>query len=202
MAHLQGTQNSKDQENVRIIQAFLSGNKNAFDQLILLNQKMVFNLCYRFLGNYDDADDCAQEVFIRVYHSLKKFRFDSSFSTWLYRVAVNACKNKLNSLGYRRRLKKMSINHHKDKDMDTQSVEIQDDSQSPTKALHHKEIGQLILDAVRGLPVQQKLIVVLRDIEGKSYQEIVEITGFRLGTVKSKLARARQSLRVSLKGKI
>jgi RNA polymerase sigma-70 factor (ECF subfamily) len=197
------THTSIESESIRLVRAFLEDDKNAFDQLILLRKRMVFNLCFRFLGNYEDADDCAQEVFLKVYRSLKKFRFESNFTTWLYRITVNTCKNKLNSLDYRLRFKKMRINNNKPKEEDSpQSVEIGDETYSPDSSLKRKEISQLIQEAVNKLPAPQKMVVVLRDMEGRSYEEIVEFTGFKLGTVKSKLSRARQELRETLRGRV
>jgi RNA polymerase sigma-70 factor (ECF subfamily) len=202
MRNLYDTHNNRERESLQLVKAFLEDDEHAFDQLILLRKKMVFNLCFRFLGNYEDADDCAQEVFLKVYRSLKKFRFESNFTTWLYRVTVNTCKNKLNSLEYRFRFKKMRINNNKPTEDAPQTVEIGDESYSPDSSLKRKEISQLIQDAINKLPTSQKMVVVLRDMEGRSYEEIVEITGFKLGTVKSKLSRARQELRETLRGRV
>jgi RNA polymerase sigma-70 factor (ECF subfamily) len=191
-----------ERESIQLVRAFLEDEKKAFDQLIILRKKMVFNLCYRFLGNYEDADDCAQDVFLKVFRSLKKFRFESNFATWLYRITVNTCKNKLNSLDYRLRFKKMRINNKPTEEDSPQSVEIGDETYSPDLSLKRKEISQLIQDAVNKLPTSQKMVVVLRDMEGRSYDEIVAITGFKLGTIKSKLSRARQELRETLRGRV
>lgn len=196
------TLTSIERESIRLAKAFLEDDQNAFDQLLLLRKSMVFNLCYRFLGNYEDADDCAQEVFLKVFRSLKKFRFESNFTTWLYRITANTCKNKLNSLEYRLRFKKMRINNNKPKEDTPQSVEVGDETYSPDSSLKRKEISRLIQEAVDKLPTPQKMVVVLRDMEGRSYEEIVEITGFKLGTVKSKLSRARQELRETLRGRV
>lgn len=191
-----------ERKSIQLIKAFLQDDKDAFDQLILLRQRMVFNLCYRLLGNYEDADDCAQEVFIKVYRSLKRFRFESNFSTWLYRITINTCRNKLNSLDFRLRFKKMRLNNNKPAENVPGSIEIGDDTYSPDSSLKRKEISELIQAAVNKLPAPQKMVVVLRDMEGRSYEEIVEITGFKLGTVKSKLSRARQELREILRGRV
>jgi RNA polymerase sigma-70 factor (ECF subfamily) len=202
MRNSNDTHTSIERESIQLVKAFLEDDKNAFDQLILLRKTMVFNLCYRFLGNYEDADDCAQEVFLKVFRSLKKFRFESNFTTWLYRVTMNTCKNKLNSLDYRLRFKKMRINNTKPTEDAPHTIDIGDETYSPDSSLKRKEISKLIQDAVNKLPTPQKMVVVLRDMEGRSYEEIVAITGFKLGTVKSKLSRARQELRESLRGKV
>ncbi len=189
-------------ESIRLAKSYLTDDRRAFDRLILLHKRLVFNLCYRLLGDYDEADDCAQEVFIKVSRSLKGFRFESSFKTWIYRITVNTCKNRLNSLEYRLRSRSVRINMARDMDNNRKHSDIKDDAPSPALSLMKKEIDCLIQTAVNALPAVQKTVVILRDIEGRSYQEIVEITGLKLGTVKSKLSRARQQLREALKGKI
>jgi len=202
MRNSNDTHTNIERESIQLVKAFLEDDINAFDQLILLRKKMVFNLCYRFFGNYEDAADCAQDVFLKVFRSLKKFRFESNFTTWLYRITVNTCKNKLSSLDYRLRFKKMRINNNKPTEDAPQSVEIGDETYSPESSLKRKEISQLIQNAVNKLPTPQKMVVVLRDMEGRSYEEIVQVTGFKLGTVKSKLSRARQELRETLRGRV
>lgn len=189
-------------ESARLAKSFLAGERRAFDKLILLHQRWVFNLCYRMLGDYDDADDCAQEVFIKVNRSLKKFRFESSFQTWLYRIATNTCKTRLTSLEHRLRSKRVRIDMEGDNEEEPKRVDIEDHSPSPVKEVFRKEIDRLIQIAIDALPAAHKMVVVLRDIEGRSYEEIVEITGNKLGTVKSQLSRARQQLREALEGKI
>ena len=191
---------AESRESEDLVRAILAGNDKAFDELVGLNKRFVFNLCYRLLGDYDEADDCAQEVFIKVYRSIDGFRFESGFRTWLYRIAVNTCKNRFRSLEYRMGQKKVRLDMNEDEDVKT--IEIGNERQSPSLALRRKELGRLIQEAVNRLPDEQKLVVVLRDMEGRSYEEIIEITGLKLGTLKSKLSRARLRLRESLKGAI
>jgi RNA polymerase sigma-70 factor (ECF subfamily) len=202
MEYRHGPEDGCEQESRRLAESFLSGDRSAFDKLIRLHQARVFNLCYRFIGDYDDADDCAQEVFIKVYRSLGRFRFESSFSTWLYRVTVNACKNRLKSLDYRLKSRRIRIEMSKDPDTAARSADISDNPNTPAIELIRKEIDLLIQRAVDALPVDQKTVVVLRDFDGRPYEEIAEITGLPLGTVKSKLSRARLKLSEALKGKI
>ena len=187
-------------ENDQLIRAVLAGDERAFDELVRLHKRFVFNLCYRLLGDYDEADDCAQEVFIKVFKSLEGFRFESDFKTWLYRIAVNTCKNRFRSLEYRIGQKRVRLDVNDEEDR--KQVEIKDQTPSPAGELKRKEIGRLIQAAVNKLPKDQRLVVVLRDMEGRSYEEIIEITGLKLGTLKSKLSRARLRLRESLKGAI
>jgi RNA polymerase sigma-70 factor (ECF subfamily) len=187
-------------ESEDLIRSMLAGNERAFDELVGLHKRFVFNLCHRLLGDYDEADDCAQEVFIKVHKSIGGFRFESDFKTWLYRIAVNTCKNRFRSVDYKRAQKDIRLDAQDEEDRMT--VEIGTHKQSPALALKRKEIGRLIQAAVNRLPADQRLVVVLRDMEGRTYEEIIEITGLKLGTLKSKLSRARLRLRESLKGAI
>ena len=189
-------------EDAVLIRAFREGDKAAFDNLVLKHKDRVFNLCYRLLGDYEEANDSAQEAFIKVYGSLKKFRFESAFSTWLYRIAVNTCKNKLKSSAFRQKRKMIPIDNPVSGNMIHPGQEIQDEGQSPAMELEKKERMRVIQEAINALPPDQKEVVTLRDIEGFSYEEVAEITGFNLGTVKSRLARARQDLRKKLRSVI
>ncbi|MCK5305730.1 MAG: sigma-70 family RNA polymerase sigma factor [Candidatus Omnitrophica bacterium] len=191
-----------ERDDTALIQAFQADEEEAFDKLVIKHKNRVFNLCYRFVGSYEEADDCAQETFVKVYRSLKKFKFKSAFSTWLYAITVNTCKNKLSSLEYRYKKKMVRLDGPKGGEDGVYRVEVQDESMSPRVEIERKEKKGLIQKAIDSLPEQQKVVVVLRDIEGLSYEEIAEVAGFKPGTVKSKLARARQQLREKLKGLI
>jgi len=167
--------------------------------LVKAYQGKIFNLCLKMLGHYEDARDTAQDVFIKVFKALARFRQDASFSTWIYRIAVNTCKNKLTSA--RRRFHKRFI--PLDKAVDTGDGEVhkqvKNPGPSPAASLHAKQVQARVLAAIHALPADRKTVVLLRDMEGLSYQEIGAITGWPLGTVKSKLARAREALRLMLK---
>ena len=189
-------------EDAILIRAFQEGEKIAFDKLVLKHKKKVFNMCYRFLGDYEEANDSAQETFIKVYRSLKKFRFESAFSTWLYRIAVNTCKNKLKSSAYGQEKKMIPLDNPVSPERVMPALEIRDESQSPANELEKKEKMRVIQEAINALPPEQREVVTLRDIEGFSYEEVAEITGINLGTVKSRLARARLDLRKRLRSVI
>jgi RNA polymerase sigma-70 factor (ECF subfamily) len=183
------------------IEAFLAGDRSAFDKLVLGHQDRVFNVCYRLLGDYEEAGDCAQETFVKVYRALKDFRFGSSFSTWLYAIAVNTCKNKLHSAEFRRRKRMVPIDDPPEGSAGGATVrEIEDPAPSPLAQLAEKERDRLVQAAIDELPPDARTVVVLRDVEGFSYEEIVQATGYNMGTLKSKLARARQQLKEKLKG--
>ena len=188
-------------KDAELIKSFQSGKKAAFDELVLKHKDKVFNLCYWFVGDYQDANDLAQDVFFKAFKALKNFRFESAFSTWIYRIAVNTCKNRLKSFQYRLKNKFVHLNNTATA-KNNPGVEISDESSSPEIELARKEKSILIQAAINSLPAEKKAVVVLRDIEGLSYEEISSVTGLNLGTVKSKLARARQDLREKLKGEI
>jgi RNA polymerase sigma-70 factor (ECF subfamily) len=189
-------------EDAVLIRAFQGGDKAAFDELVLKHQHKLFNLCYRVLGDYQEANDSAQETFIKVYRSLKKFRFESAFSTWLYRIAVNTSKNKLKSAEYRQKKKMVPLDNPASVHNSSPAIGIQDEAHSPAMELEKKERMRVIQEAINALPPEQKVVVTLRDIEGLSYEEIVAITGVNPGTVKSRLARARLDLRKKLRSVI
>jgi RNA polymerase sigma-70 factor (ECF subfamily) len=188
--------------DVATVRAFQAGNKTAFDEIVLKHKDKVFNLCYWFLGDYDEANDSAQEIFVKVYRALKKFRLESRFSTWLYRIAVNTCKNRVKSSEYRHKKQMVRLNNPGQPEGTIATPDILDESPSPMMELEKKERLMLIKKAINSLPAEQKMVVALRDIEGLSYDEVASITGLNLGTVKSRLARARLDLREKLRGVI
>jgi RNA polymerase sigma-70 factor (ECF subfamily) len=186
-------------QDALLIKAFQGGDRAAFDKLVLRHKDKLFNLCYSFLGDYEEANDSSQEAFIKAYRGLKKFRFESSFSTWLYRIAVNTCTNKVKSLAYRQKKMTSSLDNPGGTD-GNRAVEIRDDAPTPLMKLEEKERQDLIRNAIDRLPADHKAVIALRDMEGLSYEEIAEITGSNLGTVKSRLSRARIDLRCKLRG--
>lgn len=185
-----------------LIRAVQAGDMAAFDELVLKYKDRLFNLVYWFLGDYQDANDCAQETFIKVFKSIKKFRFESAFSTWLYRIAINTCKNKIKSSAYRWKKKTVSLETSNSSKNGNPFSEIVNGSPTPVVALEKKERMMRIQKAINSLPEEQNKVVVLRDIQGLSYQDISDITGLNLGTVKSRLARGRLALKSRLKGRI
>ena len=183
-----------------LIDAFKAGDRSAFDELVRRHKDRIFNLCYWLLGDYQEANDCAQDTFIKIFRNLSKFRFESSFITWAHRIAVNTCKNRLKSFHYRfsRKLVRLDDTGGSPGSIDTLAVE----TDTPEKAQEKKERREMIQRAIDALPAEKRTVVVLRDIQGLSYEEIVAITGLNPGTLKSKLARARQDLKSKLSGEL
>ena len=184
------------------VRSVLNNDQSAFDKLVHRYQDKVFNLCNRMMGDYEEARDCAQETFVRAYRALKGFRFEASFSTWILTIAVNICRNRLKSLEHKYRRGMLRIDSCVDGTEGSNGIEIEDPAPNALAQLTKKEQDQLLQEAIDGLPHDAKIVTVLRDIEGFSYEEIVLITGYNPGTVKSKLARAREHLRRKLKGLI
>ncbi|MFC1812373.1 RNA polymerase sigma factor [Thermodesulfobacteriota bacterium] len=189
-------------EDAALVRAVQKGDKAAFDGLVLKHKDKIFNLVYWFLGDYQEANDCAQDTFIKVFKSINKFRFESAFSTWLYRIAMNTCKNRLKSSAFRWRRRTVPLGNPEGSGDTNPCFEIRDNAPSPVNQLEKKERRLLIQKAIYSLPEAQKRVVVLRDIQGLPYEEIADITGLNLGTVKSRLSRARLALRNRLKGRI
>ncbi len=202
MNRVEKKSNISEQEDKRLIKAFLDNDMAAFDKLVVKYKNMIFNLCFRFLNDYDEADDCAQDTFVKVYRSLNGFKFEASFSTWLYRIALNTCKNKVASLKYRLEKQMVRLDKPRQSDNGDYQMEVGDNKHSPEIVVERKEQGLQLQNAIDSLPAKQKQMILLRDVEGLAYDQISEITGDKLGTVKSKLARAREMLRNKLKGVI
>jgi len=180
-----------------LIKRFLENDMASFERLVVKYQDMIFNLCFRMLQDYDEANDSAQETFIKAYCNLKNFRFESNFSTWLYRIAVNTCRNRMTSAF--KKVQQKSIPIGPASASERNHVDIEDSSNDPCSLYEKRELERMIHDAIASLPKALRVLTVLRDIEGKSYEEISMITGVNIGTVKSRLARARHILRERLK---
>lgn len=170
--------------------------ERAFRELIEAHRDRVYNICYRMLGNRHESEDVAQEVFITVFKTIDTFREESKFSTWLYRVAVNHCKNRLKYLARRFDKQKDELD---DQASGTNGTPIGAPLPSaPDQALAGAQMEKLLQDAIAALDEEQRMVVVLRDVEDLSIEEICEITGLPDGTVKSRLHRARLVLRKRL----
>jgi RNA polymerase sigma-70 factor (ECF subfamily) len=196
MGKRNGTSSNRNPD-AALVARFQEGDRSAFDGLVHRYQDKVFRTCLRFLKDYDEAVDCAQDIFVKVYTALDGFRKESNFSTWLYRVAVNTCKNKACSLRFKRRNRMLSFDGARDPD--GKQLEVKNGRWSPHLAYEKKEVEEAVGRAIRGLPEDQRTVVILRDIENLPYDEIALVTGLAQGTVKSKLFRARKKLTEELR---
>ena len=168
----------------------------AFSEVVRLYQHKVYNLLYRMIGSHEEAEDLAQEVFVTVFKSIDSFRGESKFSTWLYRVAANHCKNRIKYLSRRSRTSGDGLDGVPEHAMeDAGSAPLQSHIDAPDKILEGLQLEGLLAQAVAALDEEHRLLIVLRDVEELSYQEIAEITGLNEGTVKSRLHRARMAIK-------
>ena len=168
----------------------------AFSEVVRLYQHKVYNLLYRMIGNHEEAEDLAQEVFVTVFKSIDSFRGDSKFSTWLYRVAANHCKNRIKYLSRRSRTSGEGLDGVPEHSMeDAGSAPLQSHIDGPDQILEGLQLEKLLAQSIATLDEEHRLLIVLRDVEELSYQEIGEITSLNEGTVKSRLHRARMAIK-------
>ncbi|HUS30324.1 MAG TPA: sigma-70 family RNA polymerase sigma factor [Kofleriaceae bacterium] len=175
--------------------------ERAFRELISNHRDRVYNITFRMLGNRAEAEDVAQEVFITVFKTIDTFREESKFSTWLYRVAVNHCKNRIKYLArrYDRSREELDETTHGGESSSSGNGVISSPPPSaPDRALEGAQMEKVLQEAIATLDEDQRTVVILRDVEDLSIEEICEITGLADGTVKSRLHRARLVLRKKL----
>ena len=168
-----------------------AGDAAAFEQLMLASQDRVYTLCLRMTGNREDALDLAQEAFLNAWRGLPSFQGNSSFSTWVYRLASNACIDFL-------RKRKRRQEHESAASLDDEEAplpEPADPGATPEEALERAELRRAVERGLQALPEHHRQVLVMRELSGLSYQEIGETLGLDLGTVKSRIARARLALK-------
>jgi RNA polymerase sigma-70 factor (ECF subfamily) len=177
--------------------------ERAFTELVQTYQHQVFNLVFRLLGNRQDAEDVAQEIFITVFKYIHNFRGDCRLSTWLYRIATNHCRNRIKYLSRRK------LQEHREYQDSLARVQPRDGLASqptagqiarPDQMAEGRQMERLVQTAIQALDEEHREVIVLRDIQNLAYHEISEITGLAPGTVKSRLHRARMALKDKLRG--
>jgi len=186
-------------DELTLIERCLAGDDSAFDELVLQYQDMVFNLSCRLLRDEDEALDLSQEVFLQIYRKLGTFRRDASLRTWIYRIVFTRAKNR--QRWWKRRLLEMTaltLDDLESKPAIVADYRLRQEPITPDKVLERKEMNDRLNDAITALPFGHREVLLLKDIEGLSYEEIAATLELPLGTVKSRLARARSSLRARL----
>ena len=178
------------EEELAVVQRVQRGDVNAFEDLVAAYEKNVYNLALRMTGNAQDAEDMAQEAFIKAYNSLFSFRGESKFSVWLYRIVSNVC---LDFLRKKNKQSTVSLSMEDDDGEDSQ-LDLPDLSQSPEELLEKKLTREAVQRGLAALPEDARQILLLREIQGLSYEEIGETLGLESGTVKSRIFRARKKL--------
>jgi RNA polymerase sigma-70 factor, ECF subfamily len=185
----------KDQQQ-QIVHALKRGRMEAFDSLVRLHQHKVYGLCLRMLGNQAEAEDVAQEVFISVLRSIKQFREECQLSTWIFRITRNHCLNRLKFLRRRAYQKGQPLDETKESDECGSALGSPFSGQvpRPDRALEQKQLEIALEEKINSLSDEHRELIILRDIEQMSYEEIQAITGLPEGTIKSRLHRARAEL--------
>lgn len=182
-----------DAEN-KLIEKAMNGDMDSFELLIKDYQLYAYNIAYKMLGCEEDAKDAAQEALIKVYKNLKSFKGDSSFSTWLYRIVMNTCKDEL-----RKKKSTTSIDETYEEDDGNVKLQLESSTYNPVVEYERKEVKEKLNKALSKLPEQNKSVLILRDVYGYSYEEICQIEGSPIGTVKSRINRGRKLLRDIIK---
>ena len=180
-------------EEAVLVEEALAGKMPAFEKLVSLYGKKIYNYCYRMTGNKEDAEDISQDVFLKSYRSLNGFKRNSQFSTWIYRIAHNAC------IDHHRKKKVETVSlTRSDEDNGKQDNEIVSDSLSLEEEVLMNERKNAVHSAIAKLRPEYRTVIILRDIDGLSYDEIAGVLNIPLGTVKSYISRAREELRTTL----
>ncbi len=173
-----------------LIQRIQRGDQSAFNQLVLKYRNRVMGVATRMLGDRVEAEDLSQDVFVKVYNALQGFKGEALFSTWLYRVTANSCLNHRKKQARERQVTKI---------VDDPEPILADGGSNPQALLERKELKSFLERAIRDLPEEQRMVLILRDIEGLSYEEIAGSLGLELGTVRSRLHRARLAVQASIR---
>lgn len=174
-----------------LVARFLDGEKRAFTELVGRYQTRLLNFVYRTTGDRERAEDLVQETFIRVYRHLHRFDQSKKFSTWVYTIASNLAKNELRNRSRNPLVLFQTI--RKNHDADQKPLEWEDNTYRPDDLFRKRHLRALVESAVDQLPEHHRTVFILREMEGKTYEEIAEITACNLGTVKSRLNRARNN---------
>ena len=185
-----------DSGEAALIERCRAGDDAACSELVSTHERMVFTLALHLLGDRDEALDLSQEVFLRVFRTLGSFRGQSAIRTWIYRIVVNQARNRQRWWRRRRRSEQVSLDAHIEQCGDLESKT----DVLPDRLLASKEAGSRIWEALDRLPFDQRTALILREVDGLRYEEIAFSLGVAVGTVKSRLTRARQALRAELLG--
>jgi RNA polymerase sigma-70 factor (ECF subfamily) len=174
----------------QLVDKVLSGNRNAFDMLVLRHQHKVYSLVSRFVSDSAEVEDICQEAFIKAYRALPSFRGDSAFYTWLYRIAINTAKNHVLARKRRPLTSDMQVDEAEISETNSALSDIAD----PESNLATQNLKKAIFDAIEELPDDLRTAFTLREFSGLSYEDITEVMGCPVGTVRSRIFRAREMI--------
>lgn len=188
-------------EETAIVAELKAGSEDAYAWLIAQYHQPIYSLVYRLLDDPADAPDTTQEVFLKVFRGINRFHGESSLKTWIYRIAVHEASNR-RRWWFRHKIKEMSIEPNSDQESEGASLAVRDKlvdgGESPLQTVLHEEVRARVEEELKQLQEPYRTTVILRDIEEMSYEQIAEVMGASLGTVKSRLVRGRDALRKRL----
>lgn len=180
------------QETAELVKALRKGDSQPFNRLVMLYQTGIYNLALNYLKVPEEAKDITQDIFITAYRSLSSLRDDSKFSAWLYQIAVNHCRNRL------KKLQRKGFFASRSLDNPEQPIHLSNDD-SPERLIEQEDRTRIVRKAIAAMPEAEKEVLIMRDLQEMTYGEISEVLGVPLGTVKSKLNRARNALKNKIK---
>jgi RNA polymerase sigma-70 factor (ECF subfamily) len=187
---------SERDDDAKLVARVQQGDKGAFDLLVIKYQRKILRLLSRMLRDQSDIEDVMQEAFIKAYRALPQFRGESAFYTWLYRIAINTARNWMSSQARR----PSSPNNNQSEDGETfDEIDNLTDNNTPESMLASREIATTVNDTIQELPEELRTAIVLREIEGLSYEEISQAMGCPIGTVRSRIFRAREAIAAKLR---
>ena len=189
-------------DDVSLIQRFRDGREEAFDELVRKHQQRVFNIAFQILRSYEDANEVAQDTFVKVYQHLREFRGDSAFTTWLFQIVTNLARNRVRYNQRRHKDDSLSLDAGHNGEEDGPAMDLADASPTPDRATAVAEQTRVIEWGMNRISEAHREILVLRVIQDLSYEEIAAVLECSIGTVKSRIARAREELQKVLKGKL
>jgi RNA polymerase sigma-70 factor (ECF subfamily) len=188
---------SNKTRDLELIKRFKSGDESAYEELVNLYASKAYQISFGLISNRLDSEEVVQDAFIKVHSNLEKFRGDSSFSTWLYRIITNLSRNKYHWNRRRGRDVNVSISDRGPYADDIKGdMEIPDNDLKPDVLLERMETESTLIEAIKKLPEKLREIVILRHLEEMTYAEMADLLGCELGTIKSRLARAREALKI------
>ncbi|HTR78210.1 MAG TPA: sigma-70 family RNA polymerase sigma factor [Gemmatimonadaceae bacterium] len=180
-----------DADDASVVESFLGGEHRAFEELVHRYQTRLLNFIYRTIGDRERAEDLVQEVFIRVHRHIQRFDRSKKFSTWIYTIASNLSKNELRNRSRNPLVLFQTMKNGWEEE--ERPLQFEDTSARPDELYHRRHLRELVEETVARLPEHHREVFVLRELEGKSYEDIAAITNCNLGTVKSRLNRARSA---------
>jgi RNA polymerase sigma-70 factor (ECF subfamily) len=188
----------RDDPDRAAVERAISGDDGAFEELVRRHERTVYNLAFRLLGSREDALDAAQDAYLRCYRALPRFRGDASFRTWLVGIAINVCRSRLTGAEHRMRRRTQDLTRPDPSTGDRVPLPLPDPAPDPESVARAREIRDALVRALGELSPDHREVLLLREMSGLEYDEVAAALGCALGTVKSRIARARAALRAAL----